>query len=90
MPTAAAPVNRDRLKEVLAELHDLAAAYNPVAEERWQQENALLQAGLDPEAYRRLDRQITGYRFAEASATLAQVRKGLRSVTGENLGEQSV
>ncbi|MFP4077151.1 MAG: response regulator [Halochromatium sp.] len=78
MPTAAAPVNRDRLQEVLAELHDLAAAYNPVAEERWQQEKVLLQAGLDPEAYRRLDRQIAGYRFAEASATFAQVRKGLR------------
>ena len=77
MPIAAVPVNRTRLNEVLAELQDLADAHDPVAEERWHQENALLQAGLEPEAYRRLERQITGYRFPQASATLAQARKGL-------------
>ncbi len=77
MPTAALPVNRARLNEVLAELQDLADAHDPVAEERWCQENALLQAGLDAEAYRRLERQISGYRFPQASATLAQARKGL-------------
>ncbi|MCF8014966.1 MAG: transporter substrate-binding domain-containing protein [Chromatiaceae bacterium] len=77
MPTAALPVNHTRLNEVLAELQELADAHDPVAEERWHQENALLQAGLDAEAYRRLERQITGYRFPQASATLAQARKGL-------------
>ncbi|MEA3641318.1 MAG: transporter substrate-binding domain-containing protein [Lamprobacter sp.] len=90
LQTAAAPVNRDRLVEVLAELQDLAKAYNPLAEALWRQERALLQAGLDPETYRRLDRQIDGYRFPQASVTLAQVRKSLRSVIGENLGKTSV
>ncbi|WP_201223466.1 transporter substrate-binding domain-containing protein [Halochromatium roseum] len=80
VPTAV-PVNHSRLSEVLAELQDLAEAHDPLAEEQWQQENALLHAGLDPDTYRRLEGQITGYRFPQASATLAQVRKGLARVS---------
>ncbi|WPL14939.1 MULTISPECIES: Hpt domain-containing protein [Thiorhodovibrio] len=71
-PTA---VSRERLQAVLARLYELAQAYDPLAEDLWQEENILLQAGLTPHQYRRLERQITGYRFAEASETLAQLRK---------------
>ncbi|EIC20578.1 transporter substrate-binding domain-containing protein [Thiorhodovibrio frisius] len=71
-PTA---VSRERLEELLARLYELTQAHDPRAEDLLLEENILLHAGLDPDQYRRLERQITGYRFAAASDTLAQLRE---------------
>ncbi|WP_328986332.1 ATP-binding protein [Thiorhodovibrio winogradskyi] len=74
---AASPIAVDqaRVDDLLARLHILTQAYDPSAEDLWLAEHGLLQAALEAEAYRRLQRQITGYRFADATKTLAQVRK---------------
>lgn len=75
--TLPAPVDHEGLDEVLRHLHDLTQAYDPLAEDLWHEHRTLLRAGLDPDAYERLDRQISNYRFSEASATLARVRHTL-------------
>ncbi|EIC20444.1 transporter substrate-binding domain-containing protein [Thiorhodovibrio frisius] len=76
--TSPIAVDQARVDDLLARLHALTQAYDPSAEDLWLDQHGLLQAALETEAYRQLERQIIGYRFADATKTLERLRTNLR------------
>jgi HPt (histidine-containing phosphotransfer) domain-containing protein len=58
--------NPERLARVLQDLLALAQAYDPLAEDLWNQERALLLVSLEQQDFKRLDRQMRDYNFTEA------------------------